>query len=225
MKYLLATLLAMLLGQTSQAATYVYTSGALNTGSSINHTTCSLGSCADFNNTMHATGSITTAALPTNQTNLNPTPYVTSFTFFDGITTYSSADPNVRASWTIDTDASGNLSFVNAVFERWQSGSAPHSVGNRVDMLRINGPATGYHNRSCLTVGSSGFPQNVLDYCISDTPDSNASFGPYASANWTVSAAPSVPTTTSIPTLSEWGLIILSTLITAFAFAKMRRRV
>ena len=224
MKQILAALFVLLIAPVSHAATFTYTSGALNTASTISHTTCTLGSCADFNNTMHATGSITTTALPANQSNLNPQPYLTAFTFFDGITTYNSADPNVRANWTVDTDASGNITFVNAIFQRWQSGSAPHSAGARIDMLRINGPAIGWHNRSCLTLGSTGFPQNVADYCISDTPDSNSSYGDYATANWTVSAGPPAATT-SVPTLSEWGLMILSTLLGIFAVTHMRRRV
>jgi hypothetical protein len=224
MKQILPILFVLLIAPVSQAATFTYTSGALDTASAVSHTTCTLGSCADYNSTMHATGSITATALPANQHDLDPNPYLTSFTFFDGITTYSSADPNVRAAWVVETDAAGNITFINALFERWQAGSAPHAAGGRVDMLRINGPAIGWHNRSCLTVGSSGFPQNVTDYCADDTPDANSSFGPYATADWIVSAAPAASASTSVPTLSEWGLMILSTLMAILAVAWMRRR-
>jgi len=224
MKQMLVMLFVVLIAPVGEAATFTYTSGALDTATNFNHSTCALGSCADFNNTMHATGSITTTPLPASQTSLDPSPYLTSFTFFDGVTTYSSADPNVRARWTVDTDAFGNIASIYGNFQRWQAGSAPHGASDRFDNLTIFGPAHYYHNYDCNSVGTSAAPQNVPDFCVGVTFDSNSSYGEYATANWMGGAGPGAAAATSVPTLSEWGLMILSTLMAVLAVGLMRRR-
>lgn len=139
LKTLLAALTLMLGCAAEQAASYSYTEPNYTTF--INFTApCAAGSCANFTSAMHTQGTFETAApLPANQPLSSIAPLVTSFSFSDGLVTYSNADPRVSVlRFETRTDATGEITDSFVVLLRWQN-SAPHANGSRADTMTANG--------------------------------------------------------------------------------------
>jgi hypothetical protein len=134
---------------------------------------------------------------------INPT----SFSFTDGLNTYSSANPNVRGNlFQVSTDAAGNIILSGSDYIRitlWQTGSSPHAVGDRVASID-------YNTGSLFATNNSPCPTVIADRCSYGTPTPDAStsqafsYGPetwsrqsvaitlggYLSGNWFNSAQP-----------------------------------
>jgi hypothetical protein len=188
-------------------------------------TSCATGPCADFPVGSRMIGHFSTAVpLPSNLPATNIFPQITSFSFNDGVDTYSSSDPNVRVyEFTVGTDAAGNIIVPQdgISLSLWLSGSSPHAVGDRmafghVDMA--NTSAT--HNNSCDVITNSPIT-GVTDLCIAgniDASTSSASGG--GPGIW---QPPNVPVAT-IPTLSRWSLVMLTLLTGVIGFCASRRR-
>ena len=95
---LFATLLGLLHSPTlwGQAKAYIYTGPVWESFDNFKEP-CAAGPCANYPMGSRATGRFTTAApLASNLTPVNILPQVISFSFSDGLNTYSSIDPNVR---------------------------------------------------------------------------------------------------------------------------------
>ncbi|MDD2925013.1 IPTL-CTERM sorting domain-containing protein [Rhodoferax sp.] len=188
-----------------------------------NHTTSALGSVGNYLNTMKVTGTLTTVGpLAPNLAAANIAPQVTAFSFSDGLTTFASTDANVRMPGNImvSTNATGQITSASVSVERWQAGAAPHAVNDRLDYLSLSGISTTVaHNFKCLTIGVSW---GTADYCTFLGTDTNASTASVSDGGaWSIAAIVSAVAT--VPTLSEWGVIILVALMAMLGLVHARR--
>lgn len=179
---------------------------------------------------MHASGSFTLSTpLAANLSFYSAISKLTSYSFSNGITTFTSSDPNSRfATLVVSTDSAGNIT--NAILElvEWQTGSSPHSVGDRTAELSIDtySPSSLTRNNApCVIVGPD--PATFIpDSCNSYGPigfplDPAESIATITSASESVSSGP-VPT--GVPALSEWGGGILTGLLVGVAWLSLRRQ-
>lgn len=185
-------------------------------------TTCTVGVCHTFTLNMAASGTFTTAApLAPNLSNANISGQITSFSFSDGVSIFASSDANVRLYVAeVTTSATGQITGAFLMVERWQTGTSPHSVGDRVDLFALTSLAAAYNNYSCLSTGTS-LASGVADACTNIAPDSNSSSAFGGAITW---IAPAAPAAKSIPTVSEWGLIIMSALMGVAGLVVARRK-
>ncbi|WP_440114208.1 IPTL-CTERM sorting domain-containing protein [Acidovorax sp. BL-A-41-H1] len=204
----------------AQSTVYTATSGVYTMKTDF--TVCGVGPCQNFTLAMSASGSFTTASpLANNLVGANVAASVTSFTFSDGINTYSSTNPAVRAyRFQVSTNASGAITSADVFVELWQSGTSPHAFGDRFALVRLTGTALAYNNDQCIVVGVS--PAGAADSCSGDNADAGRSTASGGAVVWTRAVSGTTPQ--AIPTLSEWGLIISSALVGLAGFAALRRK-
>jgi hypothetical protein len=172
---------------------------------------CATPTCANFTVAMKQTGSFTTAApLAPNLGNAFITNLIQSYSFSDGITHFSSADPESHLLYaTVSTDATGNIIGENIAVNRWQT--ADHGVNGRLNAMSIN-----------LASWSNAYCQNLSgpDVCSLMAEDASTSYV-FAHANngWTRSIA-----SASVPTLGDWGLLALTCLMVTLGWPRVRQR-
>lgn len=224
-KRLLTTLLTWLVATNVWAEIYSY-NGA-NYTSITNHTTSALGSVGNYLNTMKITGTLTTAGpLAANLGGANITAQVTSYSFSDGLTTFSSADSSTRLlqHFVASTNASGQITGLDMAIGRWQTGAAPHALSDRPDYLMLNGAsAIGVHNVRCSVIGVS--LAGAADSCFTPNSDSNTSeASAVAGGVWSGPIVGGGGSVAAVPTLSEWGVFALASLMAMFGIAHTRRR-
>lgn len=204
----------------AQAETYSYTGP--NFTAFTNFTVpCATAPCANFSAGMRIQGTFTTAApLAASLTNQNILALVTSFSFTDGLTTYSSADPLATLmNAAITTDAAGVPVSMTFIPVRWHA-AAPHAVNDRVDYLFVTPAATfAWHNARCTTLsgptGCSGMTQDAS----SGGGAENAAVRP---APALAAAAPAA--VTAVPSLDDWSLLVLATMVGLAGLALARRQ-
>ena len=225
MKSLLA-LCALLLASFAASAANTYTYVGPNYDATIPFAgPCPAGSnCANFTLAMNLDGQFSGAGrLPANLPGVDITANLTSFTFNDGLTTYSSADPQVRVyQFLVSTDANGNITAVNILIERFQAGGAgPHAPGDRFDFFQIVGAGTptALHNFVCTAVGVS--PGGTPDSCTGAVNDAGSSSASAAAAGAFALAAAAGP---GIPTLGEYALLLLAALMGIAGVYGVRRK-
>lgn len=100
-------------------------------------TACPLGShgsCQDFPRTARLAGWFETAApLQPNLDESEIRALVTSYSFSDGLNTYSSSDPDVRAFiFRVSTDSGSNIVRNRIHLQRWLTGNNPHRSINQI---------------------------------------------------------------------------------------------
>lgn len=212
----------------SAATTYTFSSTAYNAPS--NFTNCTTGPCSNYSTAMSITGSFTVASAlgPNFSGATDISSQVTAYSFTDGVNTYTNTDPNARLyQFNVATDGSGNISVASLLVEKWQSGSSPHAVGNRVAVLNLNGPTINQaeNNLSCTVVGG-GTGSGVTDLCVTATNDAASSIATASQGTWTGGGSSGNPggTPTPVPTLGEWGMICLAGLLVVFAGYRLRRQ-
>ncbi len=226
MKRVLILLASLLVAPSALAATtYSFSGSPYN---SINNYTpsCSIGPCADYPAGSTVSGQFTTAnPLAPNLVNAVISGLITSYSFSDGINTYSNTNPNARIfDFTVNTDANGNINFSSNInLQLWQTGSGSHTVADRVAVIQIAGAgiANAYNNEACQGVATSA-NTGVADTCIVPTSTPNATSSATASSPvgvWTKATVPN-----SIPTLSEWGMIVLASLLALGTLLTLRRQ-
>lgn len=186
--------------------------------------------CTNYTVGMRISGSFATEVqLPANlPADTNISALVTSFNFTDGINTYSSSDPNVRRyRMEAATGSDGNIdpSGTRIQLDLWQSGSLPHIAGDRVGIIRFGGGwgaliETAGNNVSCSFIVTS--PAGSADSCNElPPPDGQSSYGyvrGVGRGQWSIAVTPGVPT------LSEWGLILLVALLFFGTGRALRRK-
>ncbi|RMA60248.1 putative secreted protein (IPTL-CTERM system target) [Acidovorax sp. 100] len=214
MKKYLVLLAAALLQASAWAATYTFT-GPLYTTVNPFTAPCAKPTCANFTTAMRQTGSFTTAApLAPNLDTVLITGLIQSYSFNDGLTQFDSGDTETQLRYAyVTTDAAGNIVDQNIGISRWQTAS--HATNDRLDYLSVN--AGSYSNAYCQA-------QNVPDVCSLLNTDASSS---YVSASiglggW-VTSAPAAAAT-SVPTLSEWGLLLMACLVGGAGWRQVRRR-
>jgi hypothetical protein len=212
----------------AQATTYTY--GGAPTYSSITNFTpsCTVGPCANYTSAMAPSGSFTTATpLAANLSNVDIAALVTSFSFNDGINTYTS--PNGRIiTFHVYTDASGVPTASTTIeIQEWTTGSSPHASGDRFSDFSMDFDVTATNNIGCTGVGTSG---GTADACISSGgTDSNSSTASNTDAGtWAIAGGPPPPpkastTVTPVPTLSSWGVCALAMLVVMVGWLRLRR--
>ncbi|WP_245783748.1 IPTL-CTERM sorting domain-containing protein [Paracidovorax konjaci] len=228
MKKILLGLVAAVAAGTSFGAT-VNVNSTGNYATIQNYTNCTsvpASLCANFLTSHNVSGTFTTTgALPANASNVEIGSTVTSYSFSSGLDTVASTDTNARLnSLRISTDASGNITSVNLLQAvLWMTGAAPHTTADRFIAIVVSGAnGTATHNSGCQTTGTgnSGVTDTCLVSTVSDTSRSTANSSP---VSYAMAQAP-VATTAAIPTLSEWGLILIASLLGMFSIARLRRQ-
>lgn len=173
---------------------------------------CAAGSqCANFTTAMRQQGSFTTAvALQPNLANANIAALITSYSFSDGLTQYTSGGSNDYLLFAqVSTDNMGNIVAQNIILGKWQTAS--HGVADRVDSIAVNNISG--HNALCDAVTPSG----VCNLDHNDTSSSAAAA--FTNNGWTTTQAAA----TAVPTLSEWSLLLLAALL-GVAGLRQRRK-
>jgi len=209
MKQFLLGLVALLATASAFAATtYTYTGPAYTTAT------------GTFTTSMNVTGSFTTATPLAPNFSGDITGQISSYSFSDGLHTYTSSDANGRIyQFLISTDPSGSINAWQITVEAWLSPTSPHSVGdlfNFVQTLSSVGDF-GYDTIPCTDVGVS--PAGVADTCIGASLGTEAGTASGANGSWTRQTS-----ATSIPTLSEWGMITLASLLALGTVLTLRRQ-
>lgn len=227
MKRILGTLAVFAFATLAEATTYSYTGPVLSVLTNFPGP-CGAPPCTNYTGTSHVTGSLTTAApLAANlPAGTNISGLVTSFSFADGLNTYSSSDPNTRRFEVLaGTDGTGNIAGADILLEIWQSGTSPHSAADRFSLIEFGGGTLdrGVNNAPCSLVGAA--PASV-DACISASADLSTSQEHAAAVGggaWLVGAGPGPSVAAvGIPTLAEWALALLAVLVAAGAVLSLR---
>jgi hypothetical protein len=204
----------------AQATTYTATTTSNYTGKTDFTAPCGVGPCQNFTLAMGPSGSFTTSSpLAANLANASVAASVTSFNFNDGLTTYVNTDSNVRVHRIrVTTNAAAVITAVEILIERWESGTSPHAVGDRFSYIFL--PSTARRNSECFSVGVS--PAGVADSCTGENADASSSQASGATISWTSAAV--ATSTASIPTMSEWGLLLMAGLMGMGGYFALRRR-
>lgn len=167
------------------ATTYDYAGLPYSTGAAYlqNFTPpCTAGACANYTTAMRVTGRLVTATpIPAGQSAIDISASVTDFSFADGLHTYAKSDPTllVVRPFVARTDAAGNLVSLSAIVGRWQSPTAPHAAGSRLDYVELGGFNAslnaqydqGQTNNYCSAYVAAG------DTCTAAAGDTNSSRG------------------------------------------------
>jgi len=223
MKKYLVFLAAALLQAGAWAVTYTYTGPTYNAADITNFSSCpgGAGDCGAYTHAMAQGGSLTTIApLSGNLNGADISALVTSFSFFDGLTTFASNDPQVTLIGVEATTTGGVLQIIFNV-QRWQT-PAPHLQGDHFDgMVTMNSGSI--HNFVC-TGGPQQNPQGQTRCQAGAGIDGYASWvNPAPGGTWAVTGLPPVAST-AVPTLGEWGLLLLASLMLGASWMAVGRR-
>ena len=208
-KWILAGLLATL-ASLGSATTYTYT-GTPYTGVS---------GSGSFTTAMSVTGWFTTASpLPPSMpaTTIGPTgtsPLVTGWSFSDGLSTYTSANSEEiysPSSFTIATDASGNISTFTVGF---MSPLRPHTVGQSMNAFGVGGLSGSYFNLVCGAVSAG------VCTALSPQPGYSAAASTFGAGTWVMTHAAAVP----VPATSNALLVLMALALGWLAFRQQRSR-
>jgi hypothetical protein len=218
-KFLTFLLFWSLVGFANAQVTYTSTVG--NYTSVTDFASCPGGeTCTNYTTAMRQSGSFTVAtALAPNLKPGNIMASVTSYSFSDGINTYSSANPSDRLYlFNVATDGAGSITFASIAVEKWLSGTSPHNAGDKFSYMGFGSVST--NNSTCLLVGVS--PSGIADSCITGaTETTGRSSANSPGESW---AQSTISQPASIPTMSEWAMIMMASLMAMFAFTRMRRQ-
>ena len=207
----------------ANAQSTVYTAASNgNYTSKVDFSACVVGPCQDFTLAMGVSGSFTTSnPLAGNLAGASIAASVTSFNFSDGLTTYSSSDPAARVyMFQVSTNAAGAITGTTIVLNRWDTGTSPHSINDRHSLMLVTNSSQSGRNYKCTAIAVS--PAGVADACDTEIADTGSSNASGATVAW--SSVTTVSTARSIPSLSDFGLIIMSGILGLVAFGAMRRR-
>lgn len=229
MKRMLLGLVAAIAAGTSFGAT-VTVSSTGNYGTIQNYTNCTTSpasTCANFLPTQNVSGTFTTSgALPASANNVEIGSTVTSYSFTSGLDTVASTDTNARLnSLRVTTDASGNITGINMQAVQWTTGSAPHTTANRLNAVTLSGTnGAGIHNSGCQVTGTGS--SGVADTCLVTTAagtDTSRSTAVNSPVSYAAAQPPVVSSPAPVPTVSEWGLILMASLLSLVGIARLRR--
>jgi hypothetical protein len=204
------------------ATTYTFT--GTNYTIIVNFSSCGSGPCANYTNTMNVSGSFTVAtALAANLSLQDITGQVTAYSFSDGINTYANTSANARIySFQVSTDSTGHISNSNITLDLWQTGTAPFNTSNRLaSTIVAPGSAQATNNGGCVLLG--GGSSGVADSCGAFTGNSSTSTAA-GGGSWSGGGAPPAPAPapTGVPSLGEWGMIVLASLLGVVASRRLR---
>ena len=168
-----------------------------------------------YTTSMRLTGSLTTAVpLPPNMPYSSVEPLATSWSFFDGLVTYTNLNTSDFEGFFVATDANGDISA-------WGldnlTPAAPNTVGETIDVVYIaqsgGGAAGGYH-ATCVGVSVAGI---CNAYTASSLGIVEGSAG-----SWTTVRAPAAAT--PAPAADPRTLALLALLMLVLAWRAFRHR-
>lgn len=169
----------------ASAATYSYTGPDYDTTQNA-AAPCATPSCANYttNPPMRQTGQFTTnQALAGSQVNADISGLITSYSFSDGITQYTSGGTGSRlVAANVYTDVAGNITSIALTLQKWQTPGAVHGVNDRVDEMQVD--IQSRHNLQCGTLGA-------LDTCAASTVDPSTSVASHSqlAGQWSLATA------------------------------------
>lgn len=223
MKKYLVFLAAALVQAGARAATYTYAGVPYTAAAITNYSSCTAGTCANFTAAMAQSGSFTTVApLPANLNDADIAALITSFSFSDGLTPFISSDPDTTlVGAQASTNASGGVLAIELNFQHWADSS--HVFGSRIDVMVLQLLAR--KNSQCQgVVFQSPSGRDVCQHVDFDAASSRVTFsGPVTPGAWTVTGLSPVATN-AVPTLGEWGLLLLALLMISVGWMTMGRR-
>jgi hypothetical protein len=158
---------------TARAETYDFTAGPYTVFVDFTEP-CATGSCANFTDAMRVSGTLTTAApFPPNLTEEPVRSLLTGLRFTDGLNTFDLSDPQVRMRRAnVSTDATGAVTGIDFLVQRWETPGGVHLAGDRLDQIRIaTGSSVAFNNLFCNTVAATV----DADSCLSVNLDSATS--------------------------------------------------
>jgi len=221
---LCATVAAMAFAPSAfaQATTYTLNSATYSTVVNGPATPCDIAPCATFTSAMRLTGSfVTSEPLPPDSPTTNIAPILVSYSFSDGVTTYSSSDPLVRLDTFRTATSGGAVSIFRIEMQRWNQNphmAGPDSAATRFASIRVqNTYGEANYGLKCNNVGVSN--SGVSDYCDSQNDSSDATSAYQETVSNTISVAAA-----AIPTLSEWAMILLGLTMAGGSALYIQRR-
>lgn len=132
---------------------------------------------------------------------------ITSYSFFDGVNTLTQNNSSIAGGAYFATDALGNIT-------QWEinlSSPVPAAISTPVNMITTNSSSDVVDtNSNCVQVN---------DEICDSVSQLNGAFS-YNSGTW----AKQVITDIGIPTMNEWGMIIMSLMLIGSTFWIIRRR-
>ena len=161
-------------------ATYTVAMGPFSFGVGNFVPPCGTGPCANYAATTAITGKFATSIpLAGNLIDIDIAPIVTTYSFSDGINTYSSANQNCKVViFNVATSADGTIRGFNVILQLWQTGSSPHQRGDRIARLEMSFQEVSLINNDYCRVLS--VVPDTCDGLSGDVSSSNA-FTPFRS--------------------------------------------
>lgn len=211
-------------GAASAQVTYNFQGGLYT--SITNGGACVVGECTTFTAADRVTASITFAApLAPNLVGADVTPQITAYSFSDGVTSTVGPGPNAATYLVqITTDAGGNLTSYNILLER--TPGPPYPINDPGDpnsrfsyVLFSPGNSSAYANTVCTARGT-GSAVSGPGACSGIFNDGGTSIGGAATpTTFTV-----VSLTPTVPTLSQWAMILCGVVLAGGAVMVIQRR-
>lgn len=208
----------------AQETTYTLsTDGAYASFDSGLATPCDIPPCPVFSAGQRITGSFSTSApLAANLFGeYLPPSDVTGFSFSNGDTTFALADPNTRyRGFFVSTNGAGAITEFEIVLMRWNM--VPPTTGDvatgRLDYLyATHNLQQAHHNFYCNTV----VVQGGASTCTAPTTGSDTTAASRTGVNTLTASAATV---VSVPTMSEWAMILLAAALAGGAVVMLQRR-
>lgn len=162
-----------IMGTSVNAAIYSFTGGPYTTLANFTPP-CATGTCGNFDGTMRISGTFTTSVpLPPGLVAQQIRPLITGLHVTDGQTTYDYSDAQLRFRRVdVSTDATGAVTSIDFLVQRWSAPGVVHAPGDRLDMVRLaTGSSTAFSNLFCNNVATTV----DVDSCQSVNLDSSTS--------------------------------------------------
>ncbi|MET4576466.1 IPTL-CTERM sorting domain-containing protein [Ottowia thiooxydans] len=162
---------------------------------------------------------INDSGLPPN-TGINLRPLLTDWSLSDGINTFTPANSALFSAYG-NTNTSSVLSAFSVSV---MLPLGPHTMGQRIDSLHIfeGGDVNVRHNGVCGGVNSA---TSLCESLGADGDTANFATYAYPGNLWRIRTTPTTPpTTTAVPTLGEWGLLLTGLLVAGFGVVAARNR-
>lgn len=217
-KFIAIAFLLCVFGVANAQTTYTATVSSYTSVS--NFISCPAGqTCENYTTSMSQSGSFTVSTpLAPNLLNSNIAAMVTSYSFSDGINTYSSTELDSRLNQIrVTTDGSGVITNAVINLVKWLSGAnGSHVSGDRYSFILLGTQSV--NNQTCNVVENS--PEGDSETCFTSAGNQGASVALGGVVTW--SSAVASTAIQPIPTLSEWAMIIMASLMAFFAIRKVR---
>ncbi len=207
----------------ANAQPVTYTAVETSIFGTFDYTSCPAGPCQNYSRSSKVSGYfVTSERIPPNTWSVDVSDKVTHYHFTDGINTYSSSNPNSRISgFFVNTSSTGDLQASLISIQSWLTGTAPHTLGDRVSYMSLNPVTELMHNGGCLQTGQS--PVGTTDFCTNAGGGGGGTSRAYGPRTAFTASPASAIAAASVPSNSVLGLLTLSALLGAAGLVISRR--